>query len=722
MRVGRSEISRFFLLCSEYKGGNRVQIEDIEDYDTKFADVHTREAQGNYFSTSKKGRLTLGKEAYYYLLGINVLFGVRPNVRLITEVKDERKPTEDWKQISNVAIDLKTMKFDDELETVSVETAKGGFIDIIESRWDDEFNITAEGLSELPYVNLKLDPRKILKRSKFISTNIEVDIEDDLGATARAIPFDIEYSSQQQFVGAVSNVLANSVGGNYTDLTIGGNTFITNAPQDFLYILNGTVSIQITSPALAGTISMDLVRFSGGEDYTFEEVILKLDNGNTSSANILTYTFDNYELNVKQGESIMIGTLSDSTSFGSITPKYKIVEGSGFTIYTETPFGQTYTKALLPKDAFQRLTDISTERTDINIESSVFGSGGDYETVLLVHGSWIRNMPQILNEGEDDERRIQHNISLKKLYEGYKILKPLMYEPRTVNGKNIFYLGLEKETQANFIGVRLGETRNGEFKHIPPTEATRDVIGENYYGTITIGSTTSGTNYAEVNNLYSICGVGNWNTFNKTSKEKYEVTTEFRTGSEDIELERQFQWEDYPDLDTERQNDWFLVHAKKVGNEYHLVKWQDIYETKPQNVYDADSNYNWIFSPRRLLEGHGWKIKSCLDEKPTNYLRHISGLNYNESLITKKAGESTRPENGNVYHNELEKATVRLLDTDFKMPVRQEIIDQFNGTTYGISNKYGLIEHLYKGEITYSRLLESDLNRDGKFNLIPAAI
>ena len=717
MRVGQSDISRFFLICKDYKDGVRVQIEDIADYDTVFADVHIKE-KSNYFSTTKEGRIELGKTAYEYLLGINVIFGIRPDVRLITEVKDETRPTEDWIQISNVSIDLSSLSFDDTNRTVSVEISKGGFIDILEARWDDDFNITSEGFDELPYVNLKLDPRKILKRSKFKISDVEVQFKDDAGSTARAIPMEIEYKSQET-VQPVSNVLANSASDQYAKLTIGGNCFILNAPQDFLYKVNGTISIQIMYPSIGGSMSMDLVRFNNGQELDFDEVILNLDNGDPSNAGeILTYTFTDHDLSVKAGESIMIGTLSNVTSFGT-SPYYKVIENT-LEIETETPFNETYCKAIKPIDAFQRLVDVSTDFENITVDSSIFGEGGEYENVLLIHGSWIRNMPQVVNEGDDDERRIQQNLSLKKLYEGYKILKPLMYEPRNVNGKKIFYIGLEKETQRNFIGIRLRETRNGETNYITPSNPKRDVVGDNYYGSITIGSTTSGSNYGEVNNLYSICGVGNWNTYNIKSKEKYEVTTEIRTGSEDIELERQFQWEDYPDLDTERQDDWFFAHAVKVGDEYHLVKWQSLYETKPQKVYDADSNYNWIFSPRRLLEGHGWKIKSCLDENPNNYLRHISGENYNDSLITKKSGETERPENGNVYHNELDKATVRLMATDFDMTVKQDIIKQLNGNTNGIDNRYGLVEHLHDGELVYSRLMEANTNKDGSFELIEA--
>ncbi|BFP39491.1 hypothetical protein FGF1_03360 [Flavobacteriaceae bacterium GF1] len=719
MRVGQANNARFFLLSPQRNGGRRVQVEDIEDFDSVYADIYKKDTTGNYYRTEKNGRMELGTEGYLYLLAIWSLYKTRADVRLLTEVKDETKETEDWTLISNPSVNLNTLKFDDENETVSFEVTEGGHLESIEARWDDEYDLTAEGVPNMAYVNVFFGGRRILKRTKYVGGTIEVDARDDQGATARALPLTTEYRSQETFLSDNNNVLANSQGGTYASLSLPA-TILTNAPQDFNYKINGKVGIEVTNPSLAGNIHLDLVRYNNGEAQDFDEIVLRLASGNPANfGEVLEYEFNNYELEVKEGDSIGIMTLSDTTSFGELRLKYKVTDDTSFIFSTDDPSQPTLSKAIKLRTAFQQLVNVSTDSTDISVEMPVFENAAGYTNVgevLLVHGSWIRNMPQIINEGEDDERRVQTNLSLKKLYEGCKILRPLRYEARTTNGKKEFHVGLEKETQQNFIGARLQDA-NG---YIPPITPERDVIGENIYGTVILGSTTSGTNYEEVNNLFSICGVGNWNTFNTDSDKKYEVTTEIRTGSEDFELERQFQFEDFPDRDTPRQNDWFLVHAKKVGLDYQPVKWQDIYEERPKNVYDADSNFNWIFRPRNLLEGHGWKIKSCLDENINNYLRHISGQNYNDSLITKRAGEEERPENGRVYHTTLERATVDLLGIKFSLPVRQNIIQQLRGKTNGIDNRFGLIAHLYKGEVVYSRLLEADLNRDGNFELIPA--
>src|SRR5690606_1743747 len=143
---------------------------------------------------------------------------------------------------------------------------------------------------------------------------------------------------------------------------------------------------------------------------------------------------------------------------------------------------------------------------------------------------------------------------------------------------------------------------------------------------IKIGSTTSGSEYGEVNNLYSMCGNATWNTINDRSDAVYEATTEVRTGAEDAELQRQKQYADNPDQDADYDNDWFLMDCKKVGGYYTPKLWADHYSTIPTKVYSAQTNYNWPLTPARLLLGHGWEIKAGLDnpEYINDSIRFIS--------------------------------------------------------------------------------------------------
>jgi hypothetical protein len=149
------------------------------------------------------------------------------------------------------------------------------------------------------------------------------------------------------------------------------------------------------------------------------------------------------------------------------------------------------------------------------------------------------------------------------------------------------------------------------------------------------------------------------------------------------------------------------------------VKWQELYSEKPKKVYDADSCYNWIFSPRRLFEGHGYKIKPCLNDSQNDSVT-FSGSNCNASLITKKSGEDERAEDGNIFHNTIEEGTVKLMEYKFPFVVKQDIIMQMNGQTNGTDNRFGLVEFLFDGDLAYGRLIEGDTNRKGEFKLIEA--
>lgn len=722
MRVGQSNISRFFLLSTDWNNGERFQIEDIPDYETTFADVHELSEQGSYYKTSKNGEIQLGRKAYEYLNGIFTVHGVRPNVRLISEAKSETRLSEDWMQFSNVGVDLATMVFDDDTRHVTIETTTGGFIDEVEARWDDEFDITkdeVDGGQGLDFVQVRLEPRSILRRSRFVSTTTEVSIRDDQGSTARALPITTGspgFTSQMGIVGSVSNIFANSVNDNYARLNQVA-TFLTNAPQDFEYVINGTVEIEVNVISnvfgTSGFLNLDLVRYNNGEDLDFDEVIDNLASTDFSEGQTFTirYDFDNYILNVREGDSIGLMTLSNINTT-SANPHYVVTDNTDFTITTRSNFRQTFTRAIRFKDAFKKLVDLGVQRDNIQINTDNLDLV-DTGEVLLAHGTWLRNMPFVVNEGEEDERRMQSNLSMKDLFEGYSIIRPLAYRPEVINTQPNLFFGLEQDTELNFTGLSLDV----------PVEVTRTVIGDNFYGSLNIGSTTSGDNTEEVNNLYSMCGNANWNTFNTRQEEKYEVLTDFRTSAEDIEILRQFQYEETPDEDHDDQDSWYLIHARPthIVNEngrnveyFDVIKWQDLYAERPLNIFDVDSAYNFAFTPRNLLQGHGYKIKSALNNSQNDFLI-FSGSNCDSSPII-----DGNPEDGNIAHASLQRNRVQLVMVEFNYAIRQDIIEQLNGKTNGIDNRFGLVRYRSEGEYRYGRLIECDTNFNGSFKLIEA--
>ena len=717
----RSNTVRFFL---NSKAFGKERIEDIKDPVLLGGDTYSLE-EGGYYKVDRQAKVTLYESGYRYILSVLLTQGPSHKVQLITEVKDDLDPAENWKRISDSFINLYGLNFSEESDNPSVECllVAGGDLGRIEASFSDDFDTVGPNVPDLPFVQVRLDPRKIVKRSRFISSTITVNAEDDSGATARAVPLELDFTSERQYIGEVSNTFANSVGGNYATLLTSGNLIIQNAPRDIEYTLNGTVEIVSTRRSDGGYWNMDLVRYNNGEDRNFDEIILNMDSGSSGVlGEILTYTFVNYKLTVKEGDSIGIMTLSEGDDGGVsfLYLEYQTTENTALELVTETPFPVTYTKAVKPFDMLRHLARIMLKDHTYPFESSVFGPGGRHENKLLVHGTWLRNMPLTINAGEDDERRLQANVSLEDLYGAYSILEPLRYDVTDYKGRPTFTVGSFKDIQQNFRGIRIGEVTD-KFRMVEVESKGRNVIGDNYYRKISLGSETSGSNYGTVNNLFSICGNAKWATPHEESKGEYEFLTDFRTGAEDIEIQRQFQYAQNPDIDGEYDDDWFLIDTKFNGVEYVTRGWGDFYSEQPTGVYSPETNYNWPFAPIELLRGHGYKINSAMLELPQGLLTDPNG-NCTLSLETKTGTEPRIKSNEPFPVSLLDKARVRLLMLECETILNQEILDQLRGKTNGVDNKFGIIEIIYNGQLVKGRLFRAITDEKVKFSIIQAEI
>ena len=93
----------------------------------------------------------------------------------------------------------------------------------------------------------------------------------------------------------------------------------------------------------------------------------------------------------------------------------------------------------------------------------------------------------------------------------------------------------------------------------------------------------------------------------------------------------------------------------------------------------------------------------------------FSGSNCDSSPVI-----NGNPEDGNIVHSSLENARVVLVMVEFSYVIRQDIIEQLNGKTNGVDNRFGLVRYIFRGEFRYGRLMECDTNFDGNFKLIEA--
>lgn len=703
----------------------RLTIPEPVDYDTGNADVIELDEDRGTFKTTKASDIQVYGEAYDYLDAIVGVYGTLPDVRLLESRKDPRRRDERFRLVSDVGIDLSTCEFDRERKVVKFSTVEGGFLQTIESSFSDEFDITlnesidGKELDELRTVQVKLDPRQILRRSRLEvedGTEVRAVVSGGDRLNARAIPFKVDYNNDRNDVQEVFGTDLNAFDDRYATVTAvnSQNLIYRNANTDTKLTLNGKVKTVITV-GNSGTFSLDIVRYNNGGELNFAEVIQTLDTCNPNQVGaVCEFEFVDYVVEIQKGDSFAIATLSD-TSDGVA---YEVFETS--LIITENDeYPQTYTKAVKVFDLFERLIAIITGKQNA-FRSEIFGSSGKYENILIAHGTWLRNMPSILNEGEEDERKIQVNVGLEDLFKAMNINEPLVYGVSREGNDEFFYVKTEKETLQNFTAIQLGEKRDGFVELLSVSDENGVVMGDNYHRSIKLGSNTSGGEYGEVNNLYSTCGNATWTTINVKSESKYEVTTDYRTGAEDIELTRQLQYSENPDIDSERDDDLFMIDAKPFGGEYHLKKWDDYFSEPPKKVYSYETNYNWRWIPSMLLDGHGWKINSSLHIYPNESLSRPVG-NCDLSFITKREGSEERAEDARVPHSLLEPPKFAPMMLEFKLQLNDDIEDALKGTSFGFDNKEGLIRYKKKdGTINIGYLIKVDKNDQGNWELIQA--
>lgn len=772
---------RFELSSGEL--GVRV-VEEPPDFDTP-STVYRLAEQGKYFAVDGKEQIKLYQQGHDYITTIIREYGVTPQVRLIIKRKRPDIVSEDWVTVVNAGVDLRTATFENEPqnESVSFDIVTGGLTQRMEARWDDDIDITADTQtyndnSDLPFVRLWLESRKIFRRSRIANAaNPETPSTQVIGpklpgtgnGDARTVRLnETIINSDTDFFGPQPS----------TPIPYASDDFADGAPEESVfYRINDRekvldINIQLNpnfGPGLttfSATLSWWLIRYTDGTEMNFGSKYLlsaqsfdlnDVVNFGENDINPFDPIAERFILDgsdpvdglrdaegrvvlppLLAGESlalvVLVTELSNNDAVG-INYTDSFLE-----IQEDSVFPATCIRALKPIDLFDKLLRKQGSRVigaDPNNQTGQdfgpFGPGGKYENILIAHGTWIRQVPQIVNEGTDEERRVQSNISLKFAYEAYSLLEPLRYESRIVGTSEQMYFGVELETQRNVTGIELRD----KFGLQEPVEKTRNIISDSWYGSVEIGSNTSGENYGEVNNLFSPCGRAQWSTKNVNSDSRYEVTSDVRTGAEDVELVRVQTFNNISNSDTQYDDDWFLIDARPINTGVNIrtgepivdnvancdfipIKWPEQLVSEPVNLFDPTSAYNLRFRPSELLFGHSWKISPAIWDGVRAPLQFNSS-NCNSSLVTQRSGVRPLQEDEPIEYgpDELRQGwpfqgpTVRLEELSFRIANNPDIEMQLLA-----ENRYGLVSLLWKGEPITGRLLEAGL--DGSYRLILA--
>lgn len=724
-----------YALISKSQG--RVVIEEPIGYDKGNGNIYERDSKSKGFIVKKSDSLQFYGKGFDALLTQTSTKGISEDMALEKIEKDRTRLDEEWRTFPLNYLDLGTLEEEEKdggTGVATVKTTEGGIKKIVDSKYSDELDLTAvtdiDG-GEIPPLSTEtilLEPKELLLVSEMEvedGTEIAAVVSGPDGLNARSIPFKFKTNSDQDNLTNVPDVLLSAVSGDYTDLSSdkGPNVFLLASETDKIITLNGKVKVVQSGTPHPGSFTLDLITFSGGVDFTYKGKV-NLDSCNPNvTGDICEFSFSNYKINVLAGESLAIATLSDTSDGIRFT-----VQETNITIRENSGQFETASnaKALTYKQALERLLYM-VNGEPIEVRSDLLETG-ELSEDLITNGFWIRQFPDIIDEGTDEERKIQFKTSIGNLIEHLEALVPVAWWVEGNSNEEIFRIETLKYTQQNFIGVPFSKKSGSKQIYPQASKIKRKTLGDNFYSKIELGSQKGGDGYEEIHGLKSVSGRATFSTINKKNDSTYSKLSPYTLGDVDIELPRRKPYEFFSQEDTKYDSIISCIRAKNVGGKWYLKKWQDYFESAPTGVFSVNSAYNLELTPARILLNHGFMIKAGLyHHNDSNIV--FAESNCNSSLITKKTGEDELRESpdkitgaGVIPVSRLENPRVRPKTVDLTLQVTQEIEDYITGKTDGVPNVFGLVAINTGQTIEYFRMIKTDANDEGKHKFVEAFI
>ncbi len=729
MAIGNQNNVRY-TLYSERQGV--VDIPEPINYEDGNGNIYEQDKNSKGIFNKKSNSVELHGKGRDFLIKHNTLDGVKP-VQIQKEIKDPARLDERWKKLSPAYLDTTNLVFEDEKGTVKSKYGKGGLQALIEKHKSDEYDlknttaITGDDIGVLHTENIVLPTKKIFLKSRLIPTEDEFWASTKNRSTLgiyegnKGVPFRVKYSSDELISQPTDGAALGETG-------VFEGAVRNGEPTSAMYFINDrqktqkikmnfsfTIGDKIEDRQAGSKLNILFRKYENGEDFEYkdgsEETILSIDTPEDKIGQSFTAIFDK-TITLEQGESWafivqIVATLGIGSGTGRLLIRLDNRQGDIF-IEEDSEFDATSSKCLTWMQIFDRLLTMITG--EVGRVKSNFMTSGEVSEDVLLNGFYIRNFPDIVNEGTEEERKIQFIASFKNAYDSLQAQHPLCWFIEIIGNKEYLRIEKEKYTTQKVNTIRFESS--GVL--IPAQKVKRTVLGGNYYTSLNLGSSKGGDGYEEVYGLQSFCGKANFNTDNGGDKEVlYSFLSNFRHGDVDVELCRRKQFQDFAETDTPYDSDIMVIKGKKQGLGYVPKTWQDVYTTKPTGIYDADSAYNFELSPLHLLLNHSYKINVGLVHLTDGNIRWISS-NCNSSLITEIGEES-----GSIPHSILEKPKVYPMTFDFNLKISQEIEDQITGIG-DFPNWYGLATFKVGNDEIKGYLIKCDANKEGKNKLIQA--
>lgn len=381
-------------------------------------------------------------------------------------------------------------------------------------------------------------------------------------------------------------------------------------------------------------------------------------------------------------------------------------------IVEDSQYPASQSKAIRFHEIGEKLTKIISDsstfysqfygRTDLG-----YGETGEFANTALTLGFWIRRF--------DDER---FELSLDEFLQTSKAIHNTGWGIERINGKETLVVeDLRYFFQPQTV-IRI-PTR--------VTDVKREVARDFYHSSIEVGyKKPDGDNlYEEAMGLDEYNGKRGFTQPITRVDKKLSLLSPARADRYGIEFARRKPISLYPKEDTRYDKNAFVLDLKtEVTGKFTERKWQDDYEVEPTGVYSPETATNLRVTPFRNLERHGWFFGSGL-QKFRNKEIQFSNSSLNSDLTTKKAGEPSRAENGNLLVSELQSPRFEPMWITFEHEVDYELNQLIYGTTNilgrEIPNYYFKVEFINEyNQKEYGYLFELQPNKQGRWKLLKA--
>lgn len=400
----------------------------------------------------------------------------------------------------------------------------------------------------------------------------------------------------------------------------------------------------------------------------------------------------------------------------------------------DSEYPATKTEGVMAYEYFERILRIITSR-DNAFKSTVLdrierGADEDGKAAMTFnsHGMWNRRF------SSDDELYKPLATSFEEAFESYSAAYCLGLGIESIGNTEKIVIEDKKYFWNPNVAIRLGKMNEetGMFEYTQVSNVKRSVAKDKYYSSAIFGSEKGGDYDGDVTGLQETNTQANFITTIEAITNEYKQLAKYRLDPYGQEGERRRGIDTYPDSDRSADLHIWMNHVKaSVSGGYEHVRWEDVLESSPINMFDPDSSYNFIFSPVQMLLEHDWMLNAGLQEYPDDYV--VFGSSTGKStVIQHRAGRLPYSENGvdgddgtvyRIKNSDLSRARFKPEEIEFEYEVDLDVINQIEGssTFFGktIPNLYGLVEFLNEfGELEKGFLLNLKPNGSGKWVLL----